>query len=334
MTGTATTETFEREDLQSRALLRELHAPRPAIYWTDLLLSAGAGWTAFGFAATLPVSPLQVSCGCAAIIGLYRSLCFLHEIAHIKGRTLPGFEIAWNVLVGFPLLMPSFIYVGVHQAHHHASSYGTAGDPEYLPFARSRPMTVLFALESFLIPAALMVRFLLLAPVGLLVPRFQKWLTVHASALAMNFKYRREITPALSKKIRRGTLSLLPMWTSAIAFFPRRVFYTWFAVVSLASFINTLRTLGAHRYESHGRPLDRGAQLRDSIDVPGNGATALWAPVGLRFHALHHYFPGLPYHNLGAAHRRLTAQLPPDSVYRGQSSSGLLSSLRVLLSRR
>jgi len=30
-----------------------------------------------------------------------------------------------------------------------------------------------------------------------------------------------------------------------------------------------------------------------------------WAPVGLRYHALHHYFPGIPYHNLGFAYQRL-----------------------------
>jgi fatty acid desaturase len=41
----------------------------------------------------------------------------------------------------------------------------------------------------------------------------------------------------------------------------------------------------------------------------------LWAPVGLRYHALHHLLPNLPYHSLGRAHRRLLAQLPADSPY-------------------
>ena len=42
----------------------------------------------------------------------------------------------------------------------------------------------------------------------------------------------------------------------------------------------------------------------------------MWAPVGLRYHALHHLFPTLPYHNLKAAHEYLLVHLPPESPYR------------------
>jgi fatty acid desaturase len=53
-------------------------------------------------------------------------------------------------------------------------------------------------------------------------------------------------------------------------------------------------------------------------------------PVGLRFHALHHLFPSLPYHNLAAAHARLMAALPADSPYRRTVSSGLWTTIRQL----
>jgi fatty acid desaturase len=76
--------------------------------------------------------------------------------------------------------------------------------------------------------------------------------------------------------------------------------------------------------------MDREGQLRDSIDTPGAVWTELWAPVGLRYHALHHYFPGIPYHNLRKAWQRLSATLPPDAVYQSVRSRGLARSLRAL----
>jgi fatty acid desaturase len=322
---------FEAEDREARNLLKNLHSARPAIYWVDLLLTSALGWTAFMIAARTPFSLGMLACAAIAVFALYRGLAFLHEITHFKTRSMRGFETVWNALIGFPLLMPSFIYVGVHQAHHSLGSYGTSDDPEYLPFAQSSRMTLVFALESFLIPVALAIRFLILSPAGLVVPRFQRWLVVHACALTMNFSYKREATPGLLKRVRLGSALILLLWLTAAALLPLHVFALWFGVVSVASFVNTLRTLGAHRYEGEGNPVDRSGQLRDSIDVPGSIWTELWAPVGLRYHALHHYFPGLPYHNLGKAHRRLVDALPADSVYRASTSSGLLASLTALI---
>jgi fatty acid desaturase len=50
---------------------------------------------------------------------------------------------------------------------------------------------------------------------------------------------------------------------------------------------------------------------------------ALWAPVGLRYHALHHLIPSVPYHALGEAHRRLVAQLPAGTTYHHANYAGL-----------
>jgi len=322
---------FEQEDRQTRDLLKGLSAPRSVIYWTDLLVSSSVGWmaliTAVRASSALPVAGFAV----IAVFALYRALLLVHEISHLSGRALPGFETCWNFLVGFPLLLPSFMYVGVHQSHHSLSSYGTSDDPEYLPFAQSKRMTVVFALESFLMPAALLIRFLVIAPAGLLYRPLHRWLTCHASALTMNFSYRRDPVPALTRKVRIGSILVLAMWAAAIAFFPLRVFITWFGVVSVISFVNTLRTLVAHRYENHGDPLDRRGQLADSLDTPGAFWTELWAPVGLRYHALHHYFPGIPYHNLYKAHRLLMESLPSDSAYCGSLNRSLAGGLTSLL---
>ena len=331
MAETRTPKSFEQEDRLTRDLLKGLSAPRPVIYWTDLLLTSGVGWLALIASVRASTAFPVAAFAAISVFALYRALLLVHEISHLSGRALPGFETCWNFLVGFPLLLPSFMYVGVHPTHHSLSSYGTSDDPEYLPFAQSKRMTVVFALESFLMPAALMIRFLVVAPAGLLYPPLHRWLTRHASALTMNFTYRRDPVPALLRKVRIGSVLVLITWAAAIAFLPLRVFITWFGVVSLISFVNTLRTLVAHRYENHGEPLDRRGQLADSLDTPGALWTELWAPVGLRYHALHHYFPGIPYHNLYKAHRILIESLPSDSTYSASLNRSLAVGLRSLL---
>ena len=68
--------TFEDENLRSRALLRDLHATRPFVYWTDLLLKAQAlGGLRFGVAASLRFSAVQLACAGVAVVALYRALC-------------------------------------------------------------------------------------------------------------------------------------------------------------------------------------------------------------------------------------------------------------------
>jgi fatty acid desaturase len=93
-----------------------------------------------------------------------------------------------------------------------------------------------------------------------------------------------------------------------------------------------MRVLGAHDYDTDGAPRDREAQLADSIDTPGGPWTELWAPVGLRYHALHHYFPGIPYHNLGAAYRRIIEFLADEAraAYCESTSPSLRHSLATL----
>jgi fatty acid desaturase len=98
-----------------------------------------------------------------------------------------------------------------------------------------------------------------------------------------------------------------------------------------ALFLNSLRTLAAHRYRSTGDPLTRAQQLLDSVNYPRRSwLIPLWAPVGLRFHAAHHLFPGIPYHNLAAAHDRVMGMVPPGSPYHRATGYGLVASLAEL----
>ena len=61
--------------------------------------------------------------------------------------------------------------------------------------------------------------------------------------------------------------------------------------------------------------------------------TAAAAPVGLRYHALHHFLPTVPYHSLGLLHQRLEAELGQDSPYRQTYRNGIGSAISVLVRR-
>src|ERR1035438_170142 len=102
----------------------------------------------------------------------------------------------------------------MHQDHHRINMYGTERDPEYLPFARSRGMTTCFAVQSFLIPVLLGIRFLLVAPLGLACPPLHRWLAVHASSLVINVRYRRNLSGNLEQKMRISEVAVLLLWTS------------------------------------------------------------------------------------------------------------------------
>jgi hypothetical protein len=81
--------------------------------------------------------------------------------------------------------------------------------------------------------------------------------------------------------------------------------------------MNCLRTLASHRWLSDGRKTTFIAQMLDSVTLDNDSLFAMLInPVGLRYHALHHLFPSMPYHNMRAAHKRLMQWLPPGSPYR------------------
>jgi fatty acid desaturase len=71
-------------------------------------------------------------------------------------------------------------------------------------------------------------------------------------------------------------------------------------------------------------------QYLDSVNVPPPGPLAeIWAPVGLRYHALHHLVPSVPYHALPEVHRQLMATFGNDGNY----TKANYPNLRGLLSR-
>ena len=153
-------------------LTRDIQAPRPIIYWSDFILSVTIGYAALLSSIFITSVEWSVIAGFVAVLALYRAGSFIHELTHMKHASVPGFRLVWNLAVGIPMLVPSFLYEGVHTLHHARTRYGTIDDPEYLPLALMKPHTLLlFMGASILAPVALLVRFALLAPISRFYPK-------------------------------------------------------------------------------------------------------------------------------------------------------------------
>lgn len=312
-------------------LTRDLNAPKPSVYWADFLASAGIGYAALFGAIFASSTGLAIAAAIISVLALYRAGSFIHELTHIKHAAVPGFRLVWNILVGIPLLVPSFMYEGVHNLHHARTRYGTVEDPEYLPLARMKPWTVpFFVMVSALAPLALLFRYAVLAPFSALIPQLRKIVVERYSGLVINPDFRRRMSEG---ELRRNWLiqeTAASLWAiallSAVAtgFIPLSAFLIALGIASGTIVLNQVRTLVAHLWDNDGEVLTVTAQFLDSVNVPPPALLpALWAPVGLRYHAIHHLLPGLPYHALGEAHRRLSAALPEDSYYHRGNYKGL-----------
>lgn len=315
-------------------VVRDLLAPRAAIYWIDLITSVAIGQTAFTLYLTSTNWFVAVPLFLVAVFALFRASLFMHEIQHFKPGAVPGFRLAWNVLVGIPFLNP--IYTNNdHQGHHSSTRFGTDDDSEYASFIKSPLQTLLYYLSSiFWLPVFLVLRFMLLTPLAYLHSGLRRWLWGRARTQTwVNVNHHPHLPDAREERLWKIQEAACCMYCWAvIGLLTGGVLpWTWLAnVYALGIFmitINYLRGLSSHRFRSIGEPASYRDQVLDSTTIPDGILAGLICPVGMRYHALHHVCPSMPYHNMGIAHRRLMTQLPENSAYRLTMRSSVWHSL-------
>ncbi len=325
---------------EARGIVKDLLRPNPAIYWADFLFHNTLGWGAFLFALKAQaLSFQQIFFYIVSSLALFRAVIFIHELAHRKKGTFKVFRWFWNILCGFPLMLPSFLYQGVHNDHHKQNLYGTKDDGEYWTFALERPYKiVLYVLLSFLLPFIFSIRFIILTPLSYFHAGLRSLVLERVSSLAIDLSYRRSksfLRTIHAWQVLESLTSLYGITIVALVIMgklPLAVCILWYFVTVFLFLLNSLRTLAAHCYRNPGdNVMDFLGQYLDSVNVPGNiFLTSLWAPVGLRYHATHHLFPDMPYHALGKAHKRLMEQLSENTLYKETIRPSLWAALGQL----
>ena len=307
---------------RARELVGDLYERSPLIYWTDFLLSIGGAW---GLAAVYFLAPpwslLQAAAFVLSAMLFLRAGTFMHELVHLPRRQMAWFGRAWNLLQGIPLLMPWILYRN-HADHHNTRLFGTPADAEYIPLASS-PLreTVKYLAQIPVMPLFMIVRFGILGPLSAFHIGLREWVLTAASAAVVNPYYRKRFPRQderhlmIMEALCFGYLCIIAALVYAGAITGTHLLKAYL-LLAFALALNWVRTLASHGFGNRGDRMTYIEQMSDSINITGQTwLTAFLFPVGLRYHALHHLFPALPYHNLGIAHRRLSEHLPPDAPY-------------------
>ncbi|MEM7476978.1 MAG: fatty acid desaturase [Planctomycetota bacterium] len=330
---------------EAKSLVKDLNKPNPKIYWIDFLSTIIVGHTAFAamdrvglFLQGPALYAIQLGLFTLVAILYMRAAMFIHELVHLPRQGFTAFRVTWNLLCGIPFLIPSFLYYP-HVDHHRRKHYGTDRDGEYLDLSHRHPANLaLFVVAALVVPVAAFMRFLVMTPIAWVFPPFRNWVEKRASSMIIDIFYLRGDFGKEAHKIMRMQEVLCFLWCASFGTFGLLQggipLIKGYCVAVVLIVINNVRTLGAHRWTGDGRELTFEEQLVDTADYPHRPwFTELWGPVGTRYHATHHLFPSMPYHNLGIAHRRLMENLPPDSLYRDVVRLSLTSSIVELWRR-
>ncbi len=310
---------------------RDYFAVSPVRYWVDFLFSLVCAYTSATVYLMAPLgSGWQLAAFPLAVFWLYRLGSLIHEVCHLGHHEMRVFKVTWNLLVGVFTLTPSPFFTRHHRDHHSQKFYGTPEDPEYvanvLEGGSLKSAIGYFAL-MLAFPILVFLRFLL-APLSFLTPSLRQWTLEHASSLTFNHRYTRKITP-FDRKVITAMELLCFVRAAAI---PAAVFLgaaplsriPLLYLLGLTTLVmNQMRQLADHHFSGDGSVSTVESHILDSCNFTGNDPlTLLFFPFSIRYHALHHLFPSLPYHNLKAAHAHLTAALPSDSPYHGLDQPG------------
>lgn len=299
--------------------LSDLTSPSLRRFQIEFALSAITYWAAFFVGVTGQTPTTRLTAIAIAVLACFRCIMFLHPIFHLPRPLRLKMQNTYDWLFGIWGLIPYALYAETHRVHHHPAHTASNRDPEYLAFSKtSRAFIASYIAKSLLIPSLLLIRFTTLTWLGTFSLPLRKWVELKASALSLrpDFEARIPTEAERKKRLRKEWIGSL-FFVSLVVASPGGL-AIWFFVATACSLMNALQLLVLHEYR--GRE-EKASSTYDELDDTTTFTTQtpwfteIWAPVGQRFHALHHLVPNLPYYAMPEAHARLIEILPENSAY-------------------
>ncbi|MBX3040430.1 MAG: fatty acid desaturase [Bdellovibrionaceae bacterium] len=312
----------EREELRKALiLLKPYHQLSPKRFFTDLTATGLVAWGSLWAMSVLNMGPVFWLLFLTAYLAFFRGNAFIHEVVHFH-KKIPGLGACYNLFFGFPNRIPYYMHEP-HRFHHLPNTFGTNRDPEYL-FLKGKGMGYFFLpfLAAPLSPLLLTARFGLWPLFSWLTPRtWQNFVYQRASTIVVNPSYVRnepseeERKEALWQDLGCASVFLLFIVLGVTGVLSAKFFVLWYVIATLNGVVNIYRARVAHLYDNEEGSLSPMAALRDSVTIEGSFLSELWAPLGLKYHSLHHLAPSIPYHNLAKAHHHLKSHLDRNHPY-------------------
>lgn len=320
---------------EARASIRDsptdFFAVSQSRYWIDLILATTCAYVSAGIYLSVPLfSWFQFVTFPFAVFWLYRANSLVHEVCHLNDKELTSYKVGWNLLLGIPTLFPSTFFTSHHRDHHSGRHYGTSKDPEYVinMFTPGSLASMgIYLLSIMVYPLFALFRFLL-APISFLRPSWREFTLRRLSSFTLNWMYERNVGRIDTKVfVTVELLCFLRAWLIPLGVVLGVTHWTRLPLMYLLAisivFCNQMRFLGDHHFEGDGDKMSLADHISDSCNYSRQDIlTWLFNPFAIRFHALHHLFPSMPYHNLSAAHEHLTRTLPPSSPYHALDRPG------------
>lgn len=299
--------------------LLDLMEYRPWVYFADVTISLGVGYFACWKYFTVEDGTVdQFLWFLVAGLALFRGMVFVNEVARLPKGRMTAFKAYWNLVCGIPLLSPSFMFEPTRPSDpSEAEKRAAAGlnSPVGPAEPRAAMPVTLQILKLLAAPILVTLRFLVLGPLLMLVPKLKEPLLKRLSAWFPALARDHDLTPTVGgKRIAAEICCFLVVLFVVFAYADDVIPWSTFAeVYILCVFAVALRAVvNLFTARKPARSL-----LAAPVTVLGPPVLdSLLLPAGWRYQALRKQVPTVPYHNLGRAHRRLMATLPSESAYK------------------